>query len=310
MLIFDAHIDTLSRLLVSKQTFADSEGHVNLEYLHSGSLGAQFFAAFVHPNYYHGMALHHTLEMIDIFWQMLEKYPDDLVFAGSTSEIRNAQQTARLACLLSIEGGEALEGKLANLRLFYRLGVRQLTLTWNYRNALASGQLEAQGGLSKFGAEVIEAMNDLGMLIDVSHLNEESFWDVLEQSKKPILASHSNARKLCDHPRNLTDRQIKSLADKGGVIGVNFYPPFVSEKSPVTIEHVIEQIDYLVQVAGLDSVALGSDFDGIDQTPSGLENCSKTRQIAIRLAEKGYSDTAVAKIMGENLFRICADVLD
>lgn len=159
----------------------------------------------------------------------MEDYKDDLCFAGSGQDILRARQSGRLACLLAIEGGEALEGKLAHLRNAYRLGVRLLTLTWNFRNDLASGQMEgAEGGLSRFGREAVEEMNRLRMLVDVSHLNEPGFWDVIEVSTSPpIIASHSNAKGLCDHPpRNLSDEQIRSIADGGGVIGVNFFLPF------------------------------------------------------------------------------------
>lgn len=198
MFIFDAHIDTLSRLLTRGEKLEDAQGHVKLEDLQAGAR-AQFFAAFVDPQYYHGLALHRTMEMIDLFWETLAAYPEALAFAGSAEEIIQATAQGRTACLLAIEGGEALEGKLSMLRLFYRLGVRLLTLTWNFRNDLAAGQWEGPqgGGLSRFGREVVEEMNSLGMLVDVSHLNEPGFWDVLEVSTDPVLASHSNAHALC-----------------------------------------------------------------------------------------------------------------
>lgn len=311
MLIFDAHIDTLSRLVVSRQALEADQGHVNLDYLRRGKLGAQFWAAFVHPRCYHGLALHNTLEMIDLFWQLMDDYKDDLCFAGSGQDIRQAQRSGRLACLLAIEGGEALEGKLANLRNVYRLGVRLLTLTWNFRNDLASGQMEGAegGGLSRFGLEVVEEMNRLKMLIDVSHLNEPGFWDVIETSTSPIIASHSNAKALCDHPRNLTDKQIRAIADRGGVIGVNFFTLFLTSKGEATAADVVEHIDYLVNVGGIDTVGLGSDFDGISDTPKGLENCSQTHIIAFLLAKRDYSEDAIEKIMGGNLLRLCTDVL-
>ncbi|MDI9440627.1 MAG: dipeptidase [Bacillota bacterium] len=317
MLIFDAHIDTLSLLLTSsrisrpRQTLAGAEGHVNLEYLRQGNIGAQFWAAFVHPRSYNGLALHDTLEKIDFFWTMLDDYPDYLTFAGSAQDIRAAQATGRLACLLAVEGGEALEGKLAHLRNLYRLGVRLLTLTWNFRNDLGAGQMEGPegGGLSRFGLEVVEEMNRLGMLIDVSHLNEPGFWDVIEASSSPVIASHSNAKALCDHPRNLTDEQIRAIADGGGVIGVNFCTAFLTSSGAATLDDVLNHIDYLVKVGGIETVGLGSDFDGITETPIGLENCSRTLILADGLNGRGYSVDAIEKIMGGNLLRLCANVL-
>ncbi|NLJ80662.1 MAG: membrane dipeptidase [Firmicutes bacterium] len=312
MYIFDAHIDTLSRLLIKNEDLAGSGGHVDLERLRKGKIGAQFFAAFIHPHSYHGQALHSALEMIDVFWQTLDKYPEVLGFAGSGQDFVELEAQGKIACLLAVEGGEALEGKLAQLRNLYRLGVRLITLTWNHRNALASGQLEgdAGGGLSLFGRQVVEEMNRLKMLIDVSHLNDPGFWDVLELSKAPVIASHSNVRALCSHPRNLTDQQIKSLAERGGVIGVNFCPAFLVSFGDADLENVVEHIAHLVQVGGEDCVGLGSDFDGISSTPNGLSDCSQTQLLAGRLKQKGYGPSVIEKIMGRNLLRICRDVLD
>lgn len=312
MFVFDAHVDTLSRLVDLKETLETSDGHVNLTQLRKTPQAAQFFAAFVSPKYYQGMAMHRTIEMIDQFWQMLADFPNDLAYAGSAKEIKKIRKTSRLACLLAIEGGEALEGTLSSLRIFYQLGVRLLTLTWNHRNQLASGQLEGDqgGGLSIFGRQVVTEMNKLGMLIDVSHLNDPGFWDVLALSKSPVIASHSNARALCDHPRNLTDEQIKALADSGGVIGVNFYPYFLSKSGEATVEHVLDHIEYLLKVGGTDCVALGSDFDGISLTPKGLEHWGKTSSLITLLEKRGYTEAIIQKIMGDNLLRVCQEVLD
>lgn len=311
MLIFDAHIDTLSRLLLSGQTFDKDEGHVNLDKIRQSQQGAQFFAAFVAPGYYHGLALHKTLEMVDVFWQMVEKYPEDLAFAGSGRDVLEIHTSGRLACILAIEGGEALEGKLGHLRLLYRLGVRLITLTWNHRNDIGSGQGEGTmgGGLSLFGRDVVVEMNRLGMLVDVSHLNEPGFWDVIKYSTSPIIASHSNAKNLCDHPRNLTDDQIRAIANGGGVIGVNFYARFLARQGQATIDHVVDHIDYLAKIGGLDCVGLGSDFDGIDSTPTDLEHCGKTPDLIPLLSARGYGEDAVEKIMGGNLLRLCQTVL-
>jgi len=165
------------------------------------------------------------------------------------------------------------------------------------------------GGLSRFGLEVVEEMNRLGMLIDVSHLNEPGFWDVIEASSSPVIASHSNAKALCDHPRNLTDEQIRAIADGGGVIGVNFCTAFLTSSGAATLDDVLNHIDYLVKVGGIETVGLGSDFDGITETPIGLENCSRTLILADGLNGRGYSVDAIEKIMGGNLLRLCANVL-
>ncbi|HKM42506.1 MAG TPA: dipeptidase [Limnochordia bacterium] len=312
MFIFDAHVDTLSRLLAAGETLEDNRGHVNLNFLRQSKQGgAQFFAAFVSPQFYHGKALHATMEMLDLFWRWMEEFPEDLVFAGTGSDIVELRAKGKMACLLAIEGGEALEGKLANLRMFYRLGVRLLTLTWNHRNDLASGQLEGNdgAGLSLFGKEVVAEMNRLGMLVDVSHLNDAGFWDVLSVSEDPVVASHSNARTLCNHPRNLTDEQIRAIAAAGGVIGVNFCTHFLAKDRQATIHDVVEHIQYLATVGGVDCVGLGSDYDGIGETPLGLANYSKTVELADILHERGYGERDVAKITGGNFLRVCKTVL-
>lgn len=311
MFIFDAHVDTLSRLHSSGETLEDQSGHVCLDWLRNGHISAQVFAVFVDPVFYQGMALHRGLEMIDLFWNTIEDYSDYLGFAGSGTSIDELYQEGRIACLLAVEGGEVLEGKLGHLRNLYRLGVRVITLTWNYRNAIASGQMEGDdcGGLSSFGCEVINEMNHLGMLVDVSHLNEPSFWDVLRITSKPVIASHSNARELCNHRRNLTDDQIKAIAEMGGVIGVNFCSAFLSKDRQAAVDDVINQIMYLIDVGGVQCVGLGSDFDGISQTPIGLENCSQTYVLYDELKKRGLSEDVVEKVMGHNFLRVAKEVL-
>lgn len=311
MFTFDAHIDTLLHLVHSGKSLKEADGHVNLDKLRQGGVSAQVFAVFVEPDFYQGMALHRAMQMIDNFWEMIAEYPDYLAFAGSGREIQKIYRDGKIACLLAVEGGEVLQGSLANLRNLYRLGVRILTLTWNYRNALANGQTEGDqsGGLSPFGREVVAEMNRLGMLVDISHLNEPGFWDVLEISSDPIIASHSCARALRDHGRNLTDRQIRALADKGGVIGVNFYPGFLTDSGQASLDDVLNHIEHLMNVGGTDCVGLGSDYDGINAVPEGLQDCGMMQAIAAGLARRGHSQAVIEKIMGGNFLRIAESVL-
>ncbi len=311
LFIFDGHIDTLMQLVYSGKTLAEAEGHVSLAKLVQGQISAQVFAVFVEPVFYHGMALHRGLEMIDLFWETLAAYSDVLAYAGSGTDIKKIHGQGKIACMLAVEGGEMLQGSLSHLRTLYRLGVRILTLTWNFRNALANGQAEGaeSGGLSSFGRAVVQEMNRLGMLIDVSHLNEKGFWEVLELSEAPVIASHSCARALRDHPRNLTDEQVRALADKGGVIGVNFCPHFLTEGRDATLDDVVDHIEHFITIGGEDCVGLGSDFDGIDITPQGLHDCSTLPDIARRMAERGWSAEVIGKVMGRNFLRICERVL-
>jgi membrane dipeptidase len=194
----------------------------------------------------------------------------------------------------------------------YKLGVRLLTLTWNQRNQIADGAGESRtgSGLTEFGLKVIGEMNNLGMLIDVSHLSETGFWDVIKRSNAPIVASHSNCYALCPHLRNLKDEQIKAIADKGGVIGITFVPNFLTqEKRKTTVEDVAKHIDYLVEKAGVDYVGLGSDFDGTGGLPLGLEGVDKIPNITEELLNQGYKEKDIKKILGENFLRVFKEVV-
>lgn len=315
MFIFDAHNDTLLKVANSGgchdlQTLPDT--HVNLEKLRLSGLTAQIFAVFVPPHFRNGLALNKAAEMIDIFWGNVIKFSDYLTAVKSKDDLENLIDENYLGCILSLEGGEALEGKLYNLRNFFRLGVRGLTLTWNNRNELADGVGEGKyaTGLSEFGHAVVLEMNRLGMLVDVSHLAEPGFWQVLTTSSAPVIASHSNAFSLCKHRRNLTDDQIKALADQGGVIGINFCPNFLTEDSKTaSIDNVIEHIDYMINKGGYDCVGLGSDFDGIRQVPKGLHDVSTLTKISDKLLECGYHESNIEKIMGKNFLRVTKEVL-
>ena len=199
---------------------------------------------------------------------------DQVFLVQEKLDLEQIPDPTRIGILLSVEGGEILGENLFMLDIIFKLGVRALGLTWNQRNALADGVGEAntQSRLTRLGQEVIGRMNKLGMLIDVSHLNEAGFWHVLELSKDPITASHSCAKAFCDHPRNLTDEQLRALARQKGVVGVNFYPRFLKETGKATREDVVRHIYHIAEVAGVETVGLGSDFDGISETPEGLEH--------------------------------------
>ncbi|MBA7681825.1 hypothetical protein ES703_90166 [subsurface metagenome] len=246
------------------------------------------------------------------FYREIEKNQDDISLVTNYNQIKEVNRAGKIAAILSIEGGEALEGDLGVLRVLYKLGVRLLTLTWNQRNQIADGIGESRtgSGLTEFGLKVIDEMNRLGMLIDVSHLSETGFWDVVKRSKTPIVASHSNCYALCPHLRNLKDEQIKALADKGGVIGITFVPNFLTqEKRKTTVEDVVKHIDYLVEKVGVDYVGLGSDFDGTGGLPLGLEGVDKIPNITGELLDRGYKEKDIKKILGENFLRVFKEVV-
>jgi membrane dipeptidase len=213
--------------------------------------------------------------------------------------------------MLSIEGGESIEGNLAALRMMYRLGVRMFGLTHNNRNQIGDGIGEARskGGLTEFGVQLVEELNRLGVVVDVSHLSDYGFWDVMEVSQAPLIASHSNSRTVCDNLRNLTDDQIKALSESGGVIGINFWPPSLNEHEP-NLENALDHIDHIADTAGVDYIGIGSDFDGYDTPLQGLEDASKISNITRGLVKRGYSDAEIMKILGGNFLRVFHDVID
>ncbi|HHY36848.1 MAG TPA: membrane dipeptidase [Firmicutes bacterium] len=306
-LVWDSHCDTLMDIAAGRRTLGQGNagGHLDLPRLQQGGVKVQIFAIYIESPPY----LRRTLEFIGAFYRELEQNRGKLTLAGSMAEIEAATLRGEVAAILSIEGGEALEGGPAILPCLYRLGVRALGLTWNHRNQLADGIAEARtgGGLTTLGLETVAEMNRLGMVIDVSHLSPAGFWDVLEHSRHPVIASHSNARGLYDHPRNLDDDQIRALAARGGVMGINFSPAFLGPAA--SLETVLDQIDYIARLAGCDCIGLGSDYDGIAATPRGLEDVSLLPNITRGLVARGYSDQDILKILGGNFARVFARVI-
>ena len=326
----------------------------NIARMKQGGLTAEFFSLYVKPWYVeHGGAARRTLDMIDSVYRAVERHPNDLMFATSIADIRSAKRQGKIAALMGIEGGHAIEDSLATLREFYRLGVRYITLTWNNTNNWAdAGRGEKKHhGLSDFGREVVREMNRLGMLVDVSHVSDETMSDALDVSKAPIIASHSSARALSNVPRNIPDDLLKRIAKNGGVVQVNFYSVFVdaatvspqsaerdkrlkaqqdalnekykndperlAEESdkleaanplpPLPISKLIDHIDHIVKVAGIDHVGIGADFDGANDMPEGAKDVSMLPNITYELLKRGYSERDIRKILGENLLRVFAE---
>lgn len=312
--VFDGHCDTILEVINHKRSLGGKTfaGHLDIPRMKEGGVDVQFFAVFIEEIYKPDRSLKRTLQLIDCFYKEIEKNQDDISLVTNYNQIEEVNRAGKIAAILSIEGGEALEGDLGVLRVLYRLGVRLLTLTWNQRNQIADGIGESRtgSGLTEFGLKVIDEMNRLEMLIDVSHLSETGFWDVIKRSKAPIVASHSNCYNLCPHPRNLKDEQIKALADKGSVIGITFVPNFLTqEKRRTNVKDVVKHIDYLVEKVGVDCVGLGSDFDGTDGLPLGLEGVDKIPNITEGLLDRGYKEKDIKKILGENFLRVFKDVV-
>jgi len=321
--VVDAHIDTLLEIIVppvrrdklpTPRVFGErsDQGHVDLPRLQEGGVDLQIFAAYIQPEYKIERALHRSMQLIDRFYHELEQHRDKIALFTKMADLEAAEGAGKIAAMLSIEGGEAVEADLGILRMLHRLGVRAMGLTWNERNQIADGAAEGRtkGGLTNFGVELISEMNRIGMIVDVSHLSDPGFYDVMETTTKPIIASHSNCRALCDHRRNLTNDMIKCLADNGGVMGMNFSPSFIDQdKERATVERVLDHIDHVVELVGINHVGLGSDFDGISSTPRGLEDVTKLPNITAGLVGGGYDEDEVMKVLGGNFLRVFRQVL-
>lgn len=308
--VVDAHCDTLTHMLDTGRKLGElsTSGHLDLPRMKAGGIDVQFFAVFVHPST--KKYLRRAMELIDFFYQQIEDNKDEIKMVTGASEIDLALNSGKKAAILSVEGGHVLEGSIGVLRILYRLGVRCLTLTWNGRNEIADGVAErgTGGGLTEFGKRVVREMNKLGMLVDVSHLSGAGFKDVLTISEAPIIASHSNCCSVYEHPRNLTDEQIVALANKDGVIGINFYPEFIG-KGEASLDAIIDHIDHIISLVGSDHLGLGSDFDGIDKTPADLDDASKIPNLTNSLLKRGYKEEDIRKILGKNFLRVIKEVL-
>jgi membrane dipeptidase len=324
-LVVDTHCDTLKCLLPQFTRLRDSMwknrskvgfgkrsklGHVDLPRLKEGGVDLQVFAISSERDPTPSYSLRTAMEMIEAFYTECEKYPQLVQPVASYNEIIESNEEGKIAAMLSIEGADVLEGRLNMLRVYHRLGVRMVGLVHSLRNLLADGVADnrTKGGLSLFGLEVVEELNRLGMVVDVSHLSDAGFWDVIETSKDPVAASHSNARAICSHPRNMTDEMIKALSDRGGVMGMNFAPDFVDKKKP-SVETLVDHIDHIVDLVGPEHVGLGSDFDGIPSTPKGLEDASKMPAITEELVRREYSEDYIRLILGGNHLKLLKEVI-
>lgn len=308
--MIDAHCDTIVKMMHRSLELADAEWmHLDLKRLAQFPDALQFFAIWLDPQYY-GIAMKQTMKYIDFYYTQIEKNRAQIAHVNTFADILEAHRQKKCAALLSLEGGEALEGEISALHIYHRLGVRALTLTWNHRNALADGAGEnaTGGGLTKFGKEVVREMERLGMLVDVSHLSDAGFWDVEKLAKKPFIASHSNARAICAVQRNLTDEQLRAIAAKGGVVGLNFYPNFLIKGEKAGIEDILRHTQHMLDIMGEEHIGFGSDWDGIDNTPQDLLHLGEMPQLLARM-EKEFGREIMEKIREKNFLRVLREVL-
>ena len=343
--VVDTHSDDIGWVLDRGEELAeDTAGRqVTFPKMRQGGLTAQFFAAWSNPQRYSQQAaVRRTIDFIDALRQTCERNGDQIEIARTAADIRRLKAEDKLAAIVSVEGGHSIDDDLGVLRAYFDLGARYMTLTHNNTNNWADGIADEprNGGLSDFGRGVVREMDRLGMIVDISHVAVKTFWDALETTEKPVMASHSNASSLCDHPRNMSDDQLRAVGEGHGVVCATFVPEFVSEgmrrqleamdvypvmafdtqhegpfDDPIqglalpSYKEVVDHIDHMVEVAGIDHVGIGSDFGVIGFTPTGLEDCSKFPVLTEEMLARGYSDADVRKVMGENVLRVMEDVI-
>lgn len=368
-LIIDTHADTPQRFLDENFDLAENtavaDGHMDLGKIKKGNLGAEFFSIWVEPEF-KGRYAARAMDLIDSVCQQAARHPDKITMAFTADDIVHAHEQHKFAALMGIEGGHTIENDVRLLRDFYRMGVRYMTLTWSNTNdwADSSGDLEDpnikhHNGMTDFGKDVVREMNRLGMIVDVSHTSDATFYQALLISQAPVIASHSSSRQLTNHPRNMTDDMLRAVALNGGVVMVNFYSAFIDENfrkessdpekvkerdaeveafkkahahadgSPVTyneyaplekkwaaqfprppLKSLIDHIDHVAKVAGIDHVGLGSDFDGVTSLPQGIDSVSDLPKITDALYQRGYTREDILKILGGNFLRAMRQVED
>ncbi len=365
-IVVDTHADTPQRFLDEGfdigSTNPNDVGHISLDKARRGNLGAEFFSIWVDPETNQGHFAQHTFDLIDSVYEQAAHHPDRMVMAFSVADIERAHHEHKLAALMGIEGGHSIENDMHLLRDYYRLGVRYMTLSWSNTNEWADSsgdindtKIQHHNGLTDFGKQVVLEMNRLGMMVDISHVADKTFWDTIAITKAPVIASHSSARALVDAPRNMTDDMLRGVAKNGGVVQVNFFSGFVDEDyrkamlaqekdqaaaiqkyvdslkaegKPINyieidrmerewtakiprppFNSLIDHIDHIAKVAGVDHVGLGSDFDGVSgATPQGMDSAADLPKITQALLDRGYSADDIKKILGGNLLRVFRQV--
>ncbi|RNC28992.1 MAG: hypothetical protein AWM53_00912 [Candidatus Dichloromethanomonas elyunquensis] len=311
--IADGHCDSLGDLTDGKRDLQKSAyfGHWDIMKAKEANIGLQFFAAYIESEYKPFLAMQRGLQHIEAARRFIDHSQDEVFLVSCSDDLQYLGKNGKIGLLLHVEGGEILAENIFMLDIIYRLGVRSLGLTWNQRNAIADGigERQSSGGLSQFGLNVISKMNELGMIIDVSHINKAGFWDVLHHSNSPVIASHSCAQTLCQHPRNLDDEQLKALAGSKGVVGINFCKDFLCESGEANMDDIVKHICHIAEVAGIDTVGFGSDFDGIPSTPDGFENVSKYPLLIEKLYQRSFSMMEIEKICHGNFVRVLQNVL-
>jgi len=361
-IVVDMHADTTQRLVDENVDLETRlrDGHLDAVRAKEGGLDAQFFSIWVEPELFGNggaQAMKRADVQIEAVRALAAKHPETWELATTAADVRRIAAEGKIAALMGLEGGYAIDEKLENVERYYRMGVRYMSGAWSVSTSWAGSSGDEIGktrGLNDFGKQVIREMNRLGMMVDVSHLSDKAFWDIVNTSKKPVIATHSGCRAITNVPRNLTDEMIVALAKTGGVVNVIFYPehiePGYSEKKkkvdaeiaaevqhasaaepgsvaqkklardrvrsaeylrrlpPVSVSRVVDHIDHVVKLVGIDHVGIGSDFDGVQVVPADLQSVADLPALTKELLRRGYSESDVDKILGGNMLRVMEEV--
>jgi len=353
-IIVDGHCDTPYRLIRHNLHLGehDPEAQLDLKSLRESGITASFFAAYVPPFYAGCGAARFAYRVIELIHDEVRRNPDVLTFCNDSAGIRQAKADGKAAILIGVEGGHAIEDSLSILRDFYSLGARYLTLTHVNTNNWcdSSGDAGRHNGLTDFGRDVVRTMNDLGMIVDISHVSDAAYYAVLETTRVPVVATHSSCRALCRHPRNMTDPMLRDLAKNGGVCMINFFSAFLNDRvaeviiksqkrvksesaggteempndatdwdmylewfntlgcPQATLDDAADHVIHAAEVAGIDHVGIGSDFDGVPALPTGLQTASGLPLLTARLLERGMSEGDVEKVLGGNFLRVFGEI--
>jgi membrane dipeptidase len=353
-IVLDTHDDTTQRFFSKDFDLGKSnpDGSIDIPRMREGGMNAIFFSIWIDGRTMGPPAIQKALDQIDAVHENVKRLSKDMVFARTAADVRKAHAQGKIAALIGVEGGHMIGNDIRMIRIFADLGARYMTLSHFYNDEWADSSTDkpVHNGLTEFGKDIVREMNRQGMLVDISHVSDKTFYDALAVSSAPLIASHSSCRALCNHPRNMSDEMIKALAAKGGVIQINYEKSFIDQaykdayekeaggvvarlseltkgcngdeacaeremskfekkltaegKLPhVTWQRIVDHIDHAVKLVGADHVGLGSDFDGANM-PDGMEDCSKLPKITQALIDKGYSDSDIRKILGENTLRI------
>ena len=354
--IADTHSDTLTWMIDQGWGLDDDRLQVSLNKMRKGGHDLQVFACFISPAVGKERYISRTLQMVDLLKSEVRKHQKKIALCDSIAQIHKARRSGKKIALLGIEGGHAIQNDLSILRCYRDLGVIYMTLTWSNTNdwADSSNDEERWGGLTEFGHEVVREMNRIGMIVDISHVSDKAFWHALGTSTRPMIASHSSVRALCNHQRNMTDKMIQALAKKGGVVFINFYPSFISQNftqayeklnerlenkfvkirkrykdkpelsgyeedqiihaqksslPPVTMNDVIRHIEHVVNIAGVESVGLGSDFDGTPFMPADMQDCTSLPKLCDQLRKRKFKSSEIDKIASGNFLRVFSETV-